>query len=227
MKQIIKRILLYKALIIVGYLAVGIILNYYIFPEKKPDLTNYFQPGDVLHSKSEGFDQTVISVKDGWIHSTLTVQPKAPGPPEHIHTNLVEVFVVKEGTLSMLVNGEKKILEAGESITIPVGTAHKPFNETDQPVVVANDASEKDLTLEFAYHLSQLYPFVDSMGENPSAFPMIMQLSVYGSDMDAYLAEGGPIPVQKAMRFLLAPTARLLGYKNYYEEYRIVHRSNQ
>lgn len=224
MKQTIKRIFLYNLLIVAVYLVGGTILNNYVFPEKRPDLNAYFQPGDVLHSKTEGFDQTIISVKDGWVHTSLTMQPKAAGPPEHVHTNLVEVFVVKQGALSILVNGEKKVLRVGESITIPVGTPHKPFNETDQPVIVANDETEKDLTVEFAYHLSQLYPFVDHLGENPSAFATIMQLSVYGNEMDAYLADGGPVPVQKAMRFVLAPAARLLGYKNYYEEYRMVHR---
>jgi mannose-6-phosphate isomerase-like protein (cupin superfamily) len=223
MKQIIKRILLWKLILIVGYFGIGIILNSYVFPEQKPDLSNYFQPGDILHSTSEGFDQTIISVKDGWVHSSLKIQPKAPGPPEHIHTNLVETFSVKEGTLSIMVNGEKKTVKAGESITIPVGTSHRPFNETDSPVIIENEGSEKDLTVEFAYHLSQLYRVVDGMGGNPSAVAMIMQLSVYGTEMDAYLADGPPIIVQKAMRFLLAPTARLLGYKSYYEEYRMVH----
>ena len=223
MKETLKRIFLWTSLATAAYLIIGIIVNSYIFPEKKPDLATYFKPGDILHSQSEGFDQTILSVKDGWVHSSLTLQPKAPGPPEHIHTNLVEIFAVKEGVLSILVNGEKKIVKAGESLTIPVGTAHRPFNETDQPVIVESNEIEKSLTVEFAYHLSQIYPFGDSFGGKPSTLAMIMQLSVYGNEMDAYMAEGPPIGVQKAMRVLLAPTARLLGYKNYYEEYRIKH----
>lgn len=223
MKQKIKRIFLYTFLIIVGYFAIGIILHYYIFPEKKPDLANYFQSGDKFHSKSEGFDQHILWQKDGWVRISLVIEPKGFGPPEHIHTNLDETFTVKEGALSILVNGEKKILQKGESLTVKSGTRHKPFNETNAPVIVESTEDEKSLPVEFAYHLSQLYPFVDSLGENPSAFAMIMQLSVYGDEMDAYLADAGPIPVQKAMRFLLAPTARLLGYKNYYEKYGIKH----
>lgn len=210
-------------LIVVGYFVIGIAINY-LAPEKRPDLTNYFQPGDKFHSDTEGFDQTILSQKDGWVHTSLTMQPKAPGPPTHIHTNLVEVFTVKHGVMSILVNGEKKTLNEGESITIPVGTAHRPFNETDQPVVVESDEIEKSLTVEFAYHLSQLYGFVDDMGDKPSNFAVMMQMSVYGTEMDAYLADGPPVPVQKFMRVLLAPTARLLGYRNYYEKYRIVHR---
>jgi hypothetical protein len=120
-----------------------------------------------------------------------------------------------------LVNGEKKTLQKGESLTVKRGTRHKPFNETNLPVIVESTEDEKSLPVEFAYHLSQLYPFVDSLGQNPSPFSLIMQLSIYGDEMDAYLADGGPVAMQKAIRFLLAPTARLLGYKSYYEEYRI------
>lgn len=222
MKQL-KRVLLFTAIIIGGYFAVGIILNYYIFPEQKPDLTNYFQSGDRFHSDSEGFDQNILWQKDGWVRLSLVIQPKGFGPPEHLHTNLDETFTVKEGVLSILVNGAKKTLRKGESLTVIRGTPHKPFNETDSPVIVESSDDEKSLPVEFAYHLSQLYPFVDSLGEKPSAFSLIMQLSVYGNEMDAYLADGGPIFVQKALRCLLAPTARLLSYKNYYEEYRIKH----
>lgn len=221
MKQKIKQIFLWTISIIIGYFVIGIILHNYIFPEKKPDLAHYFKPGDKFHSQAEGFEQTVHGQKDGWVRLSLTIQPKGEGPPEHFHTGMDEIFIVKEGVLSILVNGEKKILQKGESLTIPRGTPHKPFNETDHPVIVAGVEDVKSLPVEFAYHLSQFYPFVDSLGENPSTFALIMQLSVYGSEMDAWLVDGPPLAVQKAMRFWLAPTARWLGYKSHYEEYRI------
>ncbi|MEQ1923965.1 MAG: cupin domain-containing protein [Pyrinomonadaceae bacterium] len=223
MKQKIKRIFLLALSLIFGYFGIGIILNSYVFPEKKPDLSNYFQTGDKFYSKAEGFDQHILWQKDGWVRLSLVIDPKGLGPPEHIHTNLDETFTVKEGVFSILVNGEKKVLHKGESITVKSGTRHRPFNETDSPVISESTEDERSIPVEFAYHLSQLYPFADSLGENPSSFALILQLSVYGNEMDAYLADGGPIAVQKAMRFLLAPTARLLGYKSYYEEFRIKH----
>lgn len=226
MKRTIKRLLLWKTIIIAGYFAIGVIFHHYLFPPHKPDLTNYFHSGDKFHSSAEGFDQHILWQKDGWVRLSLVIEPKGFGPPEHIHTNLDETFTVKEGVLSILVNGEKKTLQQGESITVKSGTRHKPFNETDLPVIVESTEDEKSVPVDFAYYLSQLYPFVDSFGENPSAVAIILQLSAYGGEMDAYLADGPPIPVQKAMRFLLAPTARLLGYKKYYEEYRMKHQPN-
>src|SRR5689334_17103940 len=86
MKQKIKEIFLWTFLIVVGYFTVSIIFYHYLFPPKKPDLVNYFKPGDKFHSQSEGFDQTVLWQKDGWVRVSLTIQPKGFGPPEHIHT---------------------------------------------------------------------------------------------------------------------------------------------
>lgn len=216
-----KRIFLWTVALIAGYFVIGIILHNFVFPQEKPDYANYFKAGDKFHSKSEGFNQTILAVNDGWVHLSLEAIPKAVGPPVHIHENFDETFTVKTGELSLLVNGEKRTLKMGESFTIPRGTPHKPFNETNQSVIIESSENVKTMPAEFAYHLSQVYPLGDSLGGKPGNFTIIMQLSVYGNEMDSWLADAPPIKVQKAMRYLLAPTARLLGYKNYYEEYRI------
>jgi hypothetical protein len=121
-----------------------------------------------------------------------------------------------------LINGEKRTLRAGETISVPPLTKHKPFNETSEPVLVENE-DEKTLPVEFGYHLSQLYGFMDQYPGGPNMLRMLMQLSVYGTEADSYIADGPSLGFQKSMRVLMAPTARLLGYRNYYEEYRPRH----
>lgn len=221
MKQTIKRILFWAAFVIVGYIAGGIIFHHYLFPLQKPDYASYFKPGDKFHSDWEAVEQTVISQEDGWLKMSSLLRPKAGGPPEHIHENFDETFYVKEGILSVLVNGEKKTLRAGEKLHIPKGTPHKPFNETDFPVIIESAEGSKTFPVEFGYHLCQLLSFIDDLGENQSDLAMLLQISVYGDDFDSWIADGGSISTQKALRFVIAPTARLLGYKNYYEKYQI------
>lgn len=223
MKQKIKRIFLYTLFIIIGYFVIGIIFHHYLFPLQKPDYASYFQSGDRFSSNWEAVEQTVISQEDGWLKMSSLLRPKADGPPIHIHENFDETFFVKEGTLSILVNGEKKILRAGEKLQIPKGTAHKPFNETDLPVIIESAEGGKTFPVEFGYHLVQLLCFIDDLGENPNVLAIILQISIYGEDFDSWMADGTPIAKQKVLRFALAPTARLLGYKNYYEKYRIKH----
>ena len=201
------------------YIIFSIVIAEYIFPAVTPDYANYFKPGDKLNSKFEGFDQTVISINGDWMNTRLEVRPGAVGPPEHFHADFEERFTVTKGTLSILVNGEKKTLKAGETLSIPPMTRHKPFNETNETVVVEGDRPNI-LPVNFGYILSQLYGFMDRYPDGPPTLPMVMQLSVYGNDADTWIADGPSLGTQKAMRVIMAPTARLLGYKNYYPEYK-------
>ncbi|HEX6280288.1 MAG TPA: cupin domain-containing protein [Pyrinomonadaceae bacterium] len=211
------KIVLASVTPVVLYLIVGIAINF-AFPEKQPDLNGYFKPGDRLVSRFEGFDQTVLGVDGDWLRTRLEVAPMAAGPPEHFHEHFAETFSVRSGSLSIVVNGEKKTLKEGESITIPPMTRHKPFNETNETVIVETD-DPKTIPVKFAYILSQLYGFMDTYPDGPPVPAMIMQLSTYGNEADSWLADGPPLGVQKAMRVLLAPTARLMGYSNHYEQY--------
>ncbi|HQZ96315.1 MAG TPA: cupin domain-containing protein [Pyrinomonadaceae bacterium] len=215
----IKRIILGLLAVGVIYILGGAILSDLVFAQPKIDYANYFRPGDKLFSRAEGFDQTVLSVGNGWLQTRLVVLPNAAGPPEHFHEAFEEKFTVKSGTLSILVSGEKRTLHAGETISIPPMTKHKPFNETAETVIVESD-DPKTLPVEFGYLLSQLYGFMDTYPNGPGVPRIMMQLSVYGTDADSWIADGPPLPVQKTMRFVIAPTARLLGYKKFYPQFK-------
>jgi mannose-6-phosphate isomerase-like protein (cupin superfamily) len=205
------------ACVVAAYLIIGIIFSRFIFPANAVDLADYFTPGDRFGSRAEGFHQTVLGVNGGYLHTRLEIMPHAAGPPEHVHESFEEKFTVKEGRVSFLVGGEKKVLGSGESMTIPPMTPHKPFNETDQIAVVQSDEDVRSLPIQFGYYLSQMYPIMDKEGGN---LDMILQLSAFGNGMDSWLAGGLPIAIQKAMRVGLEPTARLLGYNSYYPEHR-------
>lgn len=218
MKKLLTWFILTFVVIVSAYLLFGIAIVA-ILPAPEPDLTTYFKPGDKLTSRFEGFDQTILSVNDGWLHTRLEVAPHAVGPPEHFHENFTETFTVKSGTISILIDGQKRTLTAGETISVPPMTRHKPFNETGETAIVESE-DPRTLPVEFGYILSQLYGFMDQYPSGPSVPQMLMQLSVYGNNADSWIADGPPLAVQKAMRVAMAPTARLLGYKSSYEEYR-------
>ena len=75
---------------------------------------------------------------------------------------------------------------------------------------------------DFAYCLSQVYPAWDEDAKNSVPPNVLFQLAVFGDRFDSYPTENAPPkPVLKAIKFLLAPTARLLGYTNYEERYRL------
>ena len=181
-----------------------------------PDLNEYFQVGKSYESKLEGLTQTVVKIENGNLITDIYFNAKSAGPVKHVHENFDEIFTVKSGTLSMEYEGEIKKLVAGQSLIIPQNTAHRPFNETDSIVVVTSE-----MPVEFAYCLSQIYPFWDENEANSKPPKILFQLAVFGDKFDSYpTKDAPPKPVLKTMKFLLAPSARLMGYKNYNENYK-------
>jgi mannose-6-phosphate isomerase-like protein (cupin superfamily) len=215
MKQKIKKITMWTFSIILTYLIVGLIIHHWILPTKTPDLNQYFKVGQSFNSKLEGLTQTIVKVENGQLTTEIEINPKSNGPVTHTHEKFDETFTVKSGTLSMQYGSEIKKISAGQTIIIPKNTPHRPFNETDSAVVVTSE-----MPLDFAFCLSQIYPFWDDNAANSKPPKILFQLAVFGDKFDSYpTVDAPPKPVLKTLKFLLAPTARLIGYKNYNEEY--------
>ncbi|HEX9961909.1 MAG TPA: cupin domain-containing protein [Pyrinomonadaceae bacterium] len=214
-----KKLLLGILVFIAAYVLIGALLDRVVFPEAEPGAEYYPREGQAFVSKSEGFRQNLLKRENGLVWSELTLEPRAAGPPEHIHTTFPEKFIVAEGTLSLLVNGEKKILRPGESLLITPGTPHKPFNQTDSPVIVRGPLTpEYGIPEQFSVFLSQAYGFFDESESNSQPPKALLQMSRFSPKYDSWLASP-PVFLQKILFFVIGPTARLLGYRTYYEKY--------
>lgn len=192
------------------FLITGVLFNH-LFKPKLPDFNQYFTPNKVFVSKTEALQMEIKKYENGWVYSRAVLQAHAAGPPEHFHEHFDETFMVEKGTASFLVNGEKIVLQAGESITIPKGVHHKPFNESDE-VLILNDVSNQrpSIPATFAYGLTNIYSAMDKIG-NPKSPLNLLALAAQGNEFDTW-AVGIPLVVQKILRWILGPTARLLGY---------------
>ena len=205
--------------IALAYVLVGALLDRVIFPEAEPGPEYYPRQGHVFVSKTEGFRQTILKRESGLVWGELVLEPRAPGPPEHIHTSFGENFIVAEGTLSLLVNGEKRLVRAGESLMVTPGTSHKPFNETDSNVVVRGPFTpENGIPERFTVFLTQAYGLFDESESNGRGPKALLQMSRFSPKYDVWLA-GPPVALQKAVFFIIGPTARLFGYRTHYQKY--------
>ncbi|MDQ3801499.1 MAG: cupin domain-containing protein [Acidobacteriota bacterium] len=215
-----KKLFLIITAVFFSYVLVGNLFDKIIFPEAEPGADFYPRENQVFVSKSEGFRQTVLKRENGLVWLELVLEPHAPGPPEHIHGEFPEKFIVAEGTLSLMVNGEKKILRAGESLLVPPGTAHRPFNETDSPVVVKGPlVPEYAIPEKFSIFLTQAYGYFDESASNSQPPRVLLQMSRFSPEYETWLASP-PVFLQKILYFVISPAARLLGYRRYYEKYK-------
>lgn len=58
--------------------------------------------------------------------------PKVQGPPPHFHNSFKESFLIIEGEMEFFVNGNIKVVKAGESVDIPPNTLHTFANKSDK-----------------------------------------------------------------------------------------------
>jgi mannose-6-phosphate isomerase-like protein (cupin superfamily) len=208
---------MYFLLVFASYLAIGYLFHLVIFPERKPDVATYFKPGFVFYSKAEGFRQTVTRQEGGFVHGYLEVEPFAPGPPKHIHSDMDESFEVQNGELTIWMDGKIKKLHPGEKLLVPKGTPHQPYNETGDTIRVQGSFAFPE---RFAFNLCQVYGVMDNTPGFATSPKAMLQMGLFQkAGFDSYIAEGPPVFVQKALGFLVLPLARLMGYKSYYKEY--------
>ena len=66
-----------------------------------------------------------------------------PGPPPHKHQTFTEVFVVTEGEMEFMRNGEIQVLKAGESINLAPNDVHTFGNKSSETCKWVNIHSPK------------------------------------------------------------------------------------
>ncbi len=193
---------------LIAYLVIGNFLHLIVFAENAPDPNTYPVAGDVFGSDAEGFHQEILAVDSrAWVQSRLIIAPHAAGPPFHYHEHFEEHFIVESGNLSVQLESGVVTIGPGEELRVPVLTAHRPFNPTDVPVVIAGEGPVMPQT--FAACLVQLYPVLDAGGPG-----ILLQMSVIDPICDTHMADIPELGMV-VMRVVLAPLARLLGYRSY------------
>ena len=188
-------------------------------PEPQAPDALYPTVGQAIHSNSEGFTSRIIKVDGERIWVELTLAPHAAGPPPHVHRTFAEDFYVAKGNLSLRVGSELKVLHEGEAFRVPPGTVHRPFNQTDEEVVVRGPLTEEyALPRDFVLFLNQIYGFIDESPSHARPPAILFQMALFSPRYDAWKATP-PLFVQRVQSAILHPIARLLGYRSYYARF--------
>ena len=83
------------------------------------------------------------------------VPPGPAGPPQHVHRDHDETFIVTEGKLRFTSGADSVEVEAGSCVTVPAGAPHtfsNPFGETAKLICTLTP----DLYVEYFRDLSKL-----------------------------------------------------------------------
>jgi mannose-6-phosphate isomerase-like protein (cupin superfamily) len=85
----------------------------------------------------------------------VIVPPIPGGPPQHVHHEHDEIFIVTQGALRFTSGSDSVDAVAGSCVTVPPGTPHTFANPFDQPAKFICTVSP-DLYVEYFRDLSRL-----------------------------------------------------------------------
>ena len=149
-----------------------------------------------------------------YMQSETRVRPGGAVSVEHRHPGCSERFEVLEGELTVKLDGETRVLTAGEQVTIPPGAAHHYANASDEDVVFRFDVwpaarFEQMVVTLFALGMEGR---TDAKGA-PSPLQMAVILDEYGDVLELV---GPPRWLQRIAIPLLARIGRLRGLRPSY-----------
>src|SRR5215208_2101448 len=164
------------------------------------------------------FMETARDTNGELMRGELVVSTRG-GNPLHVHPLQEEHFKVLSGTLGVQIGEEHRSLREGEEATVPPGTPHRWFNDSDRDE--ARVLGEVRPALNTETFFETLYGLARDGRTDESGVPNPLQLAVMLNGLhkdEIYLAKP-PMPVQKVLFALLSPFGKLVGYKDHYPKY--------
>jgi mannose-6-phosphate isomerase-like protein (cupin superfamily) len=192
------------------YFGLSALLHYVVFPEEEPPDWAYAKPGFTFETPTGERIQLIrgaIETGGEFAEVHFDVAPGGYAARAHIHPHQEERFEVLSGSLTALVGEKEKVVSAGETLVVPPGTPHQPFNRGGVEMrSIARVTPPGKLGLFFG-QMSGL-----------DFKPTFLQMMLFVQEYEVYPVSPPPAVV-RVMSFLLAPTARLVGYRSFYPEY--------
>jgi quercetin dioxygenase-like cupin family protein len=186
-------------------------------PAAAPD-TRPIEPGEVWENPVT-LERAVI-VEVPWLNEAGRVaadQKALPGARvvgEHLHPTLHERFSVQEGELTMLRDGQRSVLRAGEQAHIEPGVWHDWWNDGDVDAIVRVEITPGE---RFAHMIETLFGLAREGHVNKRGMPHLLQLALFATEFsDVAVFRKPPPAVQRVLFGALAPIARRRGYRATY-----------
>jgi quercetin dioxygenase-like cupin family protein len=147
----------------------------------------------------------------------LYIRPGGAVMGEHVHSAIEERFTVLRGQVGFRLSGREAIAELGKKLIVPAGMPHDWWNAGPEEALVRVEirpAARFEAMILNAFGLGQ------DGKVNRKGMPNLLQLAVFAREFDDVIQfTRPPRVVQRVLFGMLAPVARLLGYRGSYPEY--------
>jgi quercetin dioxygenase-like cupin family protein len=151
---------------------------------------------------------------DGRGVAELTALSGARVVGEHLHPALHERFSVLQGELTVVRDGRRSVLHAGESAHIQPGVWHDWWNEAQADAVVRVEVTPGE---RFVHMIETLFGLARGGHVNAKGMPNPLQLALTAQEFsDVIVFRKPPRRVQRLVFRALTPIAERRGYRATY-----------
>jgi quercetin dioxygenase-like cupin family protein len=177
--------------------------------------------GDVLENPVTG-ERAVVRLgteesEDGLLVAEVAVKPGGAVVGEHVHPKIEEWFTVASGRVGFRLDGKESVAEVGERLHVPPGVAHDWWNAGDEEAHIVVEIKPAG---RFEVMAANLFGLARDGKTNSKGMPNVFQAALFAREFeDVLYFTKPPRAVQKVLFGVLAPVARLLGYRGSYPEY--------
>ena len=186
-------------------------------PFASPDLRQ-IEPGEIFENPVTRERAVIIKLPwhntEGRAVAEMTALPGARVVGEHLHPALHESFSVLRGELTVVRDGQRSTLHAGESAQIEPGVWHDWFNTAEVDAVVRVEVTPGE---RFAHMIETLFGLAREGHVNRKGMPNLLQLALTAQEFSDVIVFRKPPPsVQRVVFATLEPIARRRGYRPTY-----------
>jgi quercetin dioxygenase-like cupin family protein len=182
-------------------------------PDARP-----IEPGEVWENPVTG-ERVVIEEApwqnaDGCASAVMTALPGARVVGQHLHPVLHERFSVLEGELTVIRDGKRSTLHAGETAEVGPGVWHDWWNEAQVDAVVRVQVTPGE---RFVHMIETLFGLAREGHVNAKGMPSPLQLALIAREFSDVIVFRAPPPaVQRVLFGALSSIATRRGYRATY-----------
>jgi len=167
--------------------------------------------GQQIANPRTGQTMTFVELRPELLRIESTHPPAPEGEPLHTHPKPESTVEVLSGSMVFEVEGERREVATGDSLTIPAGVRHRFWIEGDKE---ARSIQLFEPALDIASFFETLFALAARDELDEKGMPGLLQLAVMVPEFGAEVRPASPPwPVLKALTTALAPVARMRGYK--------------
>ncbi len=145
------------------------------------------------------------------------VRPGGAVVGEHIHPSIDETFTILKGRVGIAIDGRRTIAEPGQTLHAPRGTAHDWWNAGDEEAHILVEITP---AARFELMIRNLFCLAQDGKTDKKGKPKLLQLALIAREFDDVVRlTRPPRLLQKVLFAILAPIARLKGYRGSYPHY--------